>query len=252
MTTYPVQVSGIAPSTTEKQLKDFFAFCGGIDSIDYDEKSSTATVRFVKAPSVKTAVMLNGGTLEGATISVTSDAIKDDDLHPPATEGASAGIEQSDKPRAAIAAEYLAKGYTLSEQILERAIDIDRKQGISSRFLQYFHQFDEGLGKRAFGPEQKVTATVQAKVDERIKHAKAIGEEKGYSKIAHDYYEKAISSPLGKKVLSFYTETSKQVHDIHEEALRIAYAEKARSMMPSATAAGSESASSATAEKAIQ
>lgn len=36
------------------------------------------------------------------------------------------------------------------------------------------------------------------------------------------YYSKAIRSPLGQKVRAFYTTTSKQVMDIHEEARRIA------------------------------
>ena len=44
---------------------------------------------------------------------------------------------------------------------------------------------------------------------------------------APQYYTKAISSPFGQKVHSFYTTTSKQVMDIHEEALRIAEAHKA-------------------------
>ena len=37
---------------------------------------------------------------------------------------------------------------------------------------------------------------------------------------------KAISSPLGQRVRAFYTESSKQVQDIHEEARRIADHEK--------------------------
>lgn len=41
------------------------------------------------------------------------------------------------------------------------------------------------------------------------------------------YYTKAISSPFGQKVHAFYTTTSKQVLDIHEEARRIAEAHKA-------------------------
>lgn len=36
-----------------------------------------------------------------------------------------------------------------------------------------------------------------------------------------------MTSPLGQKVLDFYTSTSKQVQDIHEEARRIAEQQKA-------------------------
>ena len=49
-----------------------------------------------------------------------------------------------------------------------------------------------------------------------------------YSRVNdNQYYSKALSSPLGQKVLSFYTTTSKQVLDIHEEARRLAQEQKA-------------------------
>ena len=44
------------------------------------------------------------------------------------------------------------------------------------------------------------------------------------------YYEQAIASQVGQRVRRFYTETSKQVHDIHEEARHIAQAEKKSSL----------------------
>ncbi|KXN88136.1 Protein vip1 [Leucoagaricus sp. SymC.cos] len=249
MTTYAVKVSGIAPTTTTSQLLEFFSFCGPIGTIDHDEKARVATVRFEKASAAKTALMLNGGTLDGATLTVTSDAVKEDEHLQATAEGTGETIDQSDKPRAAIAAEYLAKGYSLSDKVLEHAIEMDRRQGISAKFLQYVHQIDERLGQRAFGPDQKVSTAVQSKVDEQIKQAKAIDEAKGFSKIAHGYYERAIASPLGQQVLSFYTETSKQVHDIHEEARRIAQEEKRKSTTEG-TAQGFEAVPSSTSEKA--
>jgi hypothetical protein len=65
--------------------------------------------------------MLNGGSLDGSSLAVTSDVVHEDEEHQP-TPGI---YEQSDKPRAGIVAEYLAKGYKLSDQILERAIEMD-------------------------------------------------------------------------------------------------------------------------------
>ena len=41
------------------------------------------------------------------------------------------------------------------------------------------------------------------------------------------YYSKALASPFGQKVKAFYTTTSKQVLDIHEEARRIHETHKA-------------------------
>jgi len=173
--------------------------------------------------------MLNGGTLDGSTLSVSSDKTYNDeeitsrDGHP---------LEQSDKPRAGIAAEYLAKGYVLSDHILERAIEIDNNQGISKRFLHYFHSLDSSLGARALGPDQTISSKVQSTVNAAAQQAKTVDEQKGYSKSANDFYSKAIASPLGQKVRSFYTSTFKEVKDIHEEARRIVEEHKASNAPP--------------------
>ncbi|KAH9480553.1 Protein vip1 [Psilocybe cubensis] len=224
-----VNVSGIAPTTTKAQLNDFFT----ISSIDYEEKGNTAIISFEKPNAAKTALMLNGGALDGATLTVTSDVAHHDEDH----TSSGPHVEQSDKPRAGIAAEYLARGYKLSDHILQRAIEIDEKQGISSNFLNYFHSLDKSVGERALGPDQTVTAKLQATVDSAAQQARAVDEQRGISKAAHDYYQRAITSPFGQKVKAFYTQTSKQVLDIHEEARRIADQEKAQA----ASAAGSDS-----------
>jgi hypothetical protein len=80
--------------------------------------------------------------LDGASLTVTSDVAHQDEEEP-LKEGVP--IEQSDKPRAGskhktwggifcgfltgitVAAEYLAKGYVLSDNILQQAIDMDSK-----------------------------------------------------------------------------------------------------------------------------
>ncbi|KAG7443175.1 uncharacterized protein BT62DRAFT_982294 [Guyanagaster necrorhizus] len=222
--THTVHVSGIASTTTEASLHDFFTFCGTINSIDFRDPDKTAVIQFEKPSAAKTALMLNGGALDGATLSVTTDALPSDeeDEHKEGTP-----LQQSDKPRAGIAAEYLAKGYTLSDQILQRAIEIDNKQGISKRFLEYFQSFDSKLGERTLGPDKTISGKVHETVTAAAQQAKTVDAQKGYSKIAGEYYEKALASPLGVKVKEFYTTTSKQVHDIHEEARRIAVQHKA-------------------------
>ena len=144
--TYDVHVSAIAPQTTEQHLTEFFSFCGKITSLSFDPAAHSAIIRFEKPGAAKTALMLNGGALDGAHLSVTSPVPHDhpDDHHPssPTPEH----IEQTDKPRSAIAAEYLARGYTLSDQILQRAIELDKQHGISNKFLNYFHSIDSTLG----------------------------------------------------------------------------------------------------------
>lgn len=56
------------------------------------------------------------------------------------------------------------------------------------------------------------------------------------------YYIKMLTSPFGQKVKTFYTNTSKQVLDIHEEARRLADEQK----VAAATAGGSASTTAPT------
>ncbi|ETW82006.1 hypothetical protein HETIRDRAFT_418015 [Heterobasidion irregulare TC 32-1] len=236
---YSVNVSDIAPTTSEKQLHDFFT----IKSVDFKENEKSATVHFEKSSAAKTAIMLNGGTLDGAHLTVTSDVVHPDDEETPHVEGTP--IEQSDKPRAGIAAEYLAKGYTLSDHILQRAIHIDNEKGISKRFLNYFQSVDTSLGAKALGPDQTISGKVTSTLQNATQQARAVDEQKGISKSATDYYTRALSSPLGQRVRAFYTTTSKQVLDIHEEARRLSAEHKAANPSPSTStpaAAGSGSA----------
>ncbi|KAF7365462.1 RRM domain-containing protein [Mycena venus] len=225
--TYSVHVSGIAPTTTEAHLNDFFTFCGKIDSIDY--KQSTATIHFEKSSAAKTAQMLNGGTLDGAQLVVTSETEHEDEKH--VGDEPVHSIDQSDKPRAGIAAEYLARGYTLSDHVLNRAIEIDNKNGISKRFLSYLTHVDKAVGEKALGPEKTVSGKVTETATAAAQQVRAVDEQRGISRTAtdyfHQYYSKALSSQWGEKVRAFYTTTSKQVLDIHEEAKRISAEQKA-------------------------
>ncbi|EIW59646.1 uncharacterized protein TRAVEDRAFT_46948 [Trametes versicolor FP-101664 SS1] len=241
MSVYTIHVTGIAEATTEQHLTDFFTFCGKITSVQFDPSAHTATLNFEKPSAAKTALMLNGGTLDGAHLTITSDIEhqdKDDSAH-------ADHIDQTDKPRAGIAAEYLAKGYTLSDQILQRAIELDQQRGISTRFLSYIQGLDTTIGAKTLGPEKTISGKVQETLASATQQAKAVDEQKGITKTAGDYYTRALSSPFGQKVKAFYTSTSKQVLDIHEEARRIAETQKAGAAAGSAPATASTGVGSA-------
>jgi len=51
------------------------------------------------------------------------------------------------------------------------------------------------------------------------------------------YYVRAFSTPFGSKVQAFYTTTTKHIHDIHEEAKRLAGWDKSNVVEPPADAA---------------
>lgn len=127
-----------------------------------------------------------------------------------AKEGAATeDIEQEDKPRSRIVAEYLAHGYAISDAAIQKAIALDQKHGFSSRFTKALQDFDAKYG-----------ATNKAKgIDESYNISdKAASGWRGLNQ----YFEKALDTPSGQKLREFYVQTNKQVMDIHSEARRLA------------------------------
>ena len=159
----------------------YHRFCGKIEKIDFHQDTKSAVIHFEKASAAKTALMLNGGTLDGSHLSVTSPK-----EHPDEEAHHDGPIDQSDKPRAGIAAEYLAKGYKLSDSILQRAIELDTQKGISTRFLSYIQGLDTTLGQKALGPDQKISTMMGTKLAQAQEQARSIDQQRGISTKAGD------------------------------------------------------------------
>lgn len=125
------------------------------------------------------------------------------------TEKEEEDIAQEDKPRSRIIAEYLAHGYVVSDNAIQQAIALDQKHGFSNRFTSALSNFD-----------QKFNATERARgLDENYQISnKAASGWRGLN----SYFEKALGTPSGQKLLDFYAQTDKQVRDIHNEARRLA------------------------------
>ena len=118
-------------------------------------------------------------------------------------------IAQEDKPRSRIVAEYLAHGYVLSDQAITQAINLDNKHGISSRFTSALNTFDQKYkaSETAKSMDAKYGVTERAKTSWWG---------------VNSYFEKALGTPTGQKLHKFYTDSNKQVVDIHNEARRLA------------------------------
>ncbi|RDL41859.1 uncharacterized protein BP5553_01838 [Venustampulla echinocandica] len=214
MSASTVQVSNISSQTSEKEVKDFFSFCGKITSIEITPTGDTkkATVTFEKDTAAKTALLLDNTAL-GATqvhVSSASGSSADEGSHYTSNEHRDSDeITQEEKPRSRIVAEYLAHGYTIGDQAVQKAIDLDQKHGVSHRFLSTlqnldskYHATDKAKSvDQSYGVTQKTNSLLSGLTS---------------------YYEKAVGTPTGKKLAGFYTQTSRQVQDIHNEARRLA------------------------------
>ncbi|KAK4195757.1 hypothetical protein QBC40DRAFT_288591 [Triangularia verruculosa] len=214
-----VYVKNIASKTEDKEIKDFFSFCGKINSIDVTSEGETksATVNFEKETAARTALLLNHTKLGTNEISVTGGSSSDDDAaHDSSATDRSpdAGLTQEEKPRARVLAEILAHGYLVADTGLETAIQLDEKHGVTTKFINTVKQLDE-----------RTHATDKAKAADASYGltARANSLLTGLT----SYFEKAAQNPTGKKLVDFYTTSSKQVQDIHAEARRLADLKKA-------------------------
>ncbi|KAI0398960.1 hypothetical protein F4802DRAFT_591445 [Xylaria palmicola] len=208
-----VHVKNISPETKEQQVKEFFSFCGKISSIETSQAADgtqDATVTFEKETAAKTAQLLNNTKLGSSQIVVTSaDGQPDDGTpHTTSTDRDTDDIAQEEKPRSRILAEYLAHGYVIGDAAIQRAIELDHKHGVTSRFTNTLLQLD-----------QKFHATDRAKAADQsygiTNRATSL-----FSGLT-SYFEKASNTPTGKKLVKFYTEGQRQVQDIHAEAQRL-------------------------------
>ncbi|KAI9835024.1 MAG: hypothetical protein M1838_005403 [Thelocarpon superellum] len=218
-----VHVTNISSQTSEKEVRDFFSFCGKITSLSITPSSAeagsalSATVTFEKETAAKTALLLDNTQLGPSHVQVTGSKSIDQIS---ATAGQSEEsrdeheIQQEDKPRSRIVAEYLAHGYVLGDQALQHAIELDNKHGISQRFTSALTNFDS-----------KYHATDKA----RSVDASYGVTEKGTAawRGLNSYFETALGTQTGQKVVDFYSQSEKQVRDIHAEARRLADLRKA-------------------------
>jgi len=216
-----VHVQGISHETTEKEVKDFFSFCGKITNLSITPISSeadaqkSATVTFEKETAAKTALLLDNTQLGKSQVHVSTASTIDQvatqagSATTSAAQAAEDHIAQEDKPRSRIVAEYLAHGYTLSDNVIQKAITLDSKHGFSNRFTSVLQNFDS---------KYKVTDKSK-EVDSKFQVSnKAINAWGGIN----SYFEKAMGTPTGQKLRDFYVVGEQQVTDVHNEARRLA------------------------------
>jgi hypothetical protein len=175
-------------------------------------ETQSATVTFEKETAAKTALLLDNTQLGATQVQVTgaSSSTEDDGSHYTSNETRDSDeITQEEKPRSRIVAEYLAHGYAIGDVAVQRAIDLDQKHGVSNRFLSTlqnldykYHATDKAKSvDQSYGVTQKTNSLLSGLTS---------------------YYEKAVGTPTGQKLANFYTQTSRQVQDIHAEARRLA------------------------------
>ncbi|KAF3926961.1 hypothetical protein ABW20_dc0108130 [Dactylellina cionopaga] len=211
-----VHVANISHQTTEKEINDFFSFCGKIEKISVTPTTKeanaplSATITFFQSSAARTALLLDNTQLSGVPIHVSAPAsLTDLDAAAHTHDGEEGHLpSQEDKPRTAIVAEYLASGYILGDKVLNSAIEFDEKRGISARFRKFITELDN---------KHKVSDKTRAMDSSYGVSTKT---SQGFNTISR-YFDTALSTPTGQKIHKFYLNGAKQAGEIHEEALRL-------------------------------
>lgn len=218
MSSTTVHVENISGKTSEEEIKSFFSFCGKISNISVtptNDNTQSAAVTFEKQAAAKTALLLDNTQLGPNSVSVSAAKSIDEIAGDKAASAEEAKderdhhIEQEEKPRSRIVAEYLAHGYAISDKAIEKALSIDQQHGVSTKFTETLKSFDQRLGatQKAQAVDQKLGAT------EKVTAA---------WNLLGSYFDKAAGTPTGQKLRQFYETGNKTVVDVHNEARHLA------------------------------
>ncbi|KAI5852459.1 hypothetical protein DFP73DRAFT_532772 [Morchella snyderi] len=242
-----VHVSNIASTTPEKEIRDFFSFCGKITSLSITPTSAdanstqSATVTYERESAAKTALLLDGTRLGPNPVKVEATHSLDEiaggyvasgDADAPNFGTTEEQLRQEDKPRTAILAEYLSHGYVVGDTALQKGIELDTKHGISATFTGYLTKALSTIDSTTHASTTARSMDSQYHVTDRALGAK---------NTLTTYFEKALGTPTGQKIRSFYSIGGKSLLDIHNEAKRLAELRKSenrRSAELGATADG--------------
>ncbi|KAJ2129884.1 Protein vip1 [Coemansia sp. RSA 678] len=206
-----IVVEHIHNSASEQEVRDFFSFCGSIQSIEMqpqDKEYNRALVVFEQEDAGKTALLLGDAHIKNVSIVVMPLHAQNADS-PPNYEHATRAVDTDykGKPALYVAHELMAAGYMLGERVLSRASHYDAKYQVSDRtqtqarsldnqykFSNYLQQWDDKF-----------------KISDRAKVA----------------YDKMQSNPLGKRAIFTVNEAYQSAIQMSNNAREIAERKRA-------------------------
>lgn len=254
-----VIVSKVPQTISNEKLYEFFSFCGKVKSINLIEetdKFGKYEVQFELEKALNTALLLNEAELDSVPILVeksdtppdyaavgsqnasyggdnkiqSSDLAsgdkKDTDASTITGDSEYDDISQEEKPKYAIMAQLLASGYTLSDNLIQKGIDVDKEKGYSTKFKSFLTSLDENYihSSKPDSAAGKGISKAQSTLGDLAKSFN----DSGYHKKWNQYLEKASSHPYGVKVHDFYKNLAKDAKEVHLEAKRLSELKKER------------------------
>ncbi|GMI68459.1 BPA1 Like 6 [Hibiscus trionum] len=145
---YTAEITSLSPKATEKDVVDFFAYCGAIQHVEIircGEAACTAYVTFTDAYSLETAVLLSGATLVDQSVCISKWGSCIDDAYPldgptwtPRDNTGSTQVTRVDQfvstPGEAVTVvkTMLSRGYVLGKDAIIKAKELDESYRLSA------------------------------------------------------------------------------------------------------------------------
>nr|KYP65853.1 Protein vip1 [Cajanus cajan] len=162
---YAVEVTGLSPKATDKDVRDFFAFSGVIQNVEIirsGDYACTAYVTFKEAYAQETACLLSGATILDQRVCITRWGQYQDEFdfwnrpsYSHEDESASTTPQSSQFVSSAgeavtmaqeVVKTMLAKGYVLSKDALAKAKDFDDSHQVSATATAKVSELSQRIG----------------------------------------------------------------------------------------------------------
>lgn len=239
-----VTVSHVSREVSVSELQEFFSFCGALESVNQVESSDAAflayQLNFAQEKALETALLLNDAELKGVPVKVEEVLPPSYDSYPslgagdhkvqlntdakPTGDRRYDDIAQEEKPKSAILAQLLAAGYKVSDDLISKAISVDRRNGYSNKFVSFLTDLDSKY-LHLQDPES-ATARNLSRAQSLLSLLSNQVQSSSYLQKLQNYFERSLNSPYGIKVHDFYRLLSKEVADVHNEAKRLVELQK--------------------------
>jgi len=160
MDDYTVQVCNLSPKATMKDVKQFFSYSGTVKKVKLERAGQWAQVAFVtfKEPyALETAVLLSGATIIDQKVCIvpwggSEEAVsrwKKQKLQEEGnTQGASSFIPSADQA-VNVVTTMLSKGYTLGNDTLSKANELDQKYQVINTATAKVTSFGKFVGEKS-------------------------------------------------------------------------------------------------------
>lgn len=227
-----VIVSNVPDKVTPAELIKFFSFAGQVTDLN-PLSEGKYQVSFKDPKAVSTALVLNDAELDNTFIRVDEDLEltdggtgvapqqggiakeRQDDIQTTLNNAYgqirhkdSADLHQEDKPKYAVLAEILSHGYTLSDDVVKKASELDKKNGLSENYQKFIKSLNENKEKcPVIRGEEKIGKAYE---NSDLK--------KYFDNLSNDI----ANSKGGLTVSQFYQKVANDVNAIRDQAKKLA------------------------------